>query len=143
MNLLMKWTTLRNPASAVQPNKKLKLAIVNSKKSAAMGVWFLVAPCYFLLMVFMKYYFNVNLHVIDIFEDFIAGLDKSPVTKFITPLFFVVLPIAGIVINLLSIMYFEYDKERKQINMSVKLKSLNIFLIILSSIVVSIFALSW
>jgi hypothetical protein len=51
------------------------------------------------------------------------------------------LPITGIVMNLLSIMYFEYDKERKQINMSVKLKSLNILLIILSLMVVSIFAL--
>ena len=124
-----------------KPNKKLKLAIINSKKSAAMGVWFLLVPCYFLFMIVMKYYFNVNLHVIDIFEDFIASLDKSPLTKFIAPLFFVGLPIAGIVINLLSVMFFEYDKEQKQINMSVKLKPLNILLVIMSLAVVSIFIL--
>ena len=124
-----------------EPDRKLKLAIVNSKKSAAMGVWFLVVPCYFLFTVFMKYYFNVNLHIIDIFEDFIASLDKSPVTKFITPLFFVGLPIAGIIINLLSILFFEYDKEQKQINISVKLKLLNILLVIISLAVVSIFML--
>ena len=137
-----KMDNLEKPGfSSKQPDKRLKLAIINSKKSASIGVWFLVAPCYFLLMIFMKYYFNINLHIIDIFEDFIASMDKSPITKFISPLFFVVLPITGIVINLLSIIYFEYDKERKQINISVKLKSLNILLIILSTVVVSIFAL--
>ena len=31
------------------PNNMLKFAIVNSKKSAAMGVWFLAVPLYFLL----------------------------------------------------------------------------------------------
>ncbi len=137
-----KMDNLEKPGfSSKLPNKKLKLAIVNSKKSAAIGVWFLVAPFYFLLMIFMKYYFDINLHVIDIFEDFIASMNRSLLTKFIPPLFFVVLPIAGIIMNLLSIMYLEYDKERKQLNISIKLKSLNILLIILSSAIVSIFAL--
>lgn len=123
------------------PNKMLKLAIVNSKKSAAMGVWFLVVPLYFLLMIFMKYYFNVNLHVIDIFEDFISSLDKSPATKFIAPLFFVGLPIIGVVVNLLSIMFFEYDKEQKRINISIKLKWMNITILLASLGIVSIFML--
>jgi lantibiotic transport system permease protein len=139
---ISKMDNLKKPDfSSSEPGKNLKLAIVNSKKSAAMGVWFLLVPCYFLFAVIMKYYFNINLHIIDIFEEFIASLDKSPVTKFITPLFFVVLPIAGIVINLLSIMFFEYNKEQKQINISIKLKALNILLAIISLAVVSIFML--
>ncbi len=124
-----------------EPDRNLKLAIIGSKKSAAMGVWFLVVPGYFLLMMLMKYYFNVNLHIIDIFEDFVASIDRSSGTKFITPLFFIGLPIAGIVINLLSIMFFEYDKVKKQINISIKLKPLNILLVILSLAVVSVFML--
>lgn len=124
-----------------EPNRNLKLAIIGSKKSAAMGVWFLVVPCYFLMMMLMKYYFNVNLHIIDIFEGFVVSIDRTSGTKIITPLFFIALPIAGIVINLLSIMFFEYAKEKKQINISIKLKPLNILLIILSLAVVSIFTL--
>jgi hypothetical protein len=124
-----------------EPGRNLRLAIIGSKKSAAMGVWFLVVPCYFLLMMLMKYYFNVNLHIIDIFEEFVASMDRASGTKFITPLFFVGLPVAGIVLNLLSIMFFEYDKEKKQINISVKLKPLNILLVILSLAVVSVFML--
>jgi len=137
-----KMNRLRKPGfENHQPDTSLRLAIINSKKSAAMGVWFLVVPCYFLFMVLMKYYFNVNLHLIGIFEDFIASLDKSPVTKLIPPLFFIVLPIAGIVINLLSIMFFEYDKDRQQINISVKLKPFNILLVLISFAVISIFML--
>ena len=135
-----KMNSLRKPGfENHQPNKLLKLAIVNSKKSVAMGVWFLVIPCYFLFMVLMKYYFNVNLHLIDIFEDFISSMDKSPVTKPIPPLFFIVLPVTGIIINLLSIMFFEYDKDRQQINISVKLKPFNILLVLISLAVISIF----
>ena len=136
-----KMNNLQKPLFTKEPGKNLKLAIMNSKKSAAMGVWFLIVPCYFLFMVVMKYYFNVNLHVIDIFEDFVASLDKSPLTKFITPVFFVGLPIVGIIINLLSIMFFEYDKEKKQINISIKLKAVNILIAILCLVVVSIFVL--
>ena len=136
MDILKKPGFENNP-----PNNMLKFAIVNSKKSAAMGVWFLVVPLYFLLMVFMKYYFNVNLHVIDIFEDFIASFDRSPATKFITPLFFIGLPLIGIVINLLSIMFFEYDKKQKQINISIKLKWINILILLVSLGVLSIFML--
>jgi hypothetical protein len=125
----------------IKPDKNLKLTIISSKKSAAIGFWLLVVPCYFLFMVFVKYFFNINLRVIDIFEDFVASFDKSPVTKFIAPLFFVGLPIAGIIINLLSIMFFEYDKEQKRINISIKLKPLNILLLIISLAVVSIFVI--
>ncbi len=92
-------------------------------------------------MVFVKYFFNVNLHIIDNFEEFISSLDKPSATKIIAPLFFVGLLIAGIVINLLSIMFFEYDKEQKRINISIKLKLINILLLIISTAVVSIFAI--
>ena len=137
-----KMDSLKKPGFEYNPpNNMLKFAIVNSKKSAAIGVWFLVVPLYFLLMVLMKYYFNINLHVIDIFEDFISSLDRSPATKLITPLFFVGLPIIGILINLLSIMFFEYDKKQKQINISVKLKWINILILFASLGIVSIFIL--
>lgn len=139
---ITKMNNLKKPKfDGTVSNKNLKLAIINSKKSAAMGVWFLVVPSYFLFMVFMKYYFNVNLRVIDIFENFISSLDNSPLTKFIIPLFFVGLPITGIVLNLLSIMFFDYAKEQKQINVSIKLKLLNILLILISLIVVSVFVI--
>jgi hypothetical protein len=141
-NFTKKLENMEKPGfKEVEPDKNLKLAIVGSKKSAAIGVWLLVVPCYFLFMVFVKYFFNINFRVIDIFEDFVASLDKSPVTKFITPLFFVGLPIAGIIINLLSIMFFEYDKDQKRINISIKLKPLNILLVVISGAVVSVFAI--
>jgi len=139
---ISKMDNLKKPDFSSQyPDRNLKLAIISAKKSATMGLWFLAVPCYFLLMMLMKYYFKVNLHIIDIFEDFVASIDRSSGTKFITPLFFIGLPIAGIVINLLSIMFFEYDKQKKQINISVKIKLLNILLVIISLAVVLIFML--
>ncbi len=141
-DFINKMESLKKPEfEDIDPDNTLKLAIINSKKSAAIGIWLLIVPCYFLFMVFVKYFYNINLHVIDIFEGFIASLDKSPATKFIAPIFFVGLPIAGIMINLLSIMFFEYDKEQKRINISIRLKLLNILIIFISLVVVSVFAI--
>ncbi len=133
---------LKKPGFSVrEPDKKLKLAVVSAKKSAAIGFWFLAVPCCFLIAVFMKYYFKANLHIIDIFEEFIASFDKSSAGKLITPVFFIGLPIFGIIINSLAVMFFEFDKEKNQLNISIKLKMLNIILIIASLAVVSIFML--
>ena len=140
-DLLNKMDNMKKPGfESIEPDKRLLVAIVNSKKSAAIGMWLLVVPCFFLFMMLLKYFFNINLHVIDIFEDFIASLDKLPVTKFIAPLFFVGLPIAGIILNLLSIMFFDYNKKQKRINISIKVKPLNILIVIFSIAVLSVFA---
>lgn len=141
-DLLNKMDNMKKPGfESIEPDKRLQLAIVNSKKSAAIGAWLLVVPCFFLFMMLSKYFLNINLHVIDIFEDFIASLDKFPVTKLIAPLFFVGLPIAGIILNLLSIMFFDYNKKQKRINISLKVKPLNILIIIFSIAVLSVFAI--
>jgi lantibiotic transport system permease protein len=120
-------------------NRQLKFLVVNSKKSTAMGIWFILLPAYFLFSVFLKYYFHVNMHIFDIFKEFLSNLDKSTITRIISPVIFVGLPILGIVLNALSIIFFQHDRSMSQLHITIKLKFINILLILLSLIIVLIF----
>ncbi|MBI1768912.1 MAG: hypothetical protein HY015_09610 [Bacteroidetes bacterium] len=124
---------------SVPPPMEIKLAIVNSQRSAALGIWFIVVPCYFLFCVFMKYYFHFNLGLFDTFIELMASLDKTPGMKFISPILLVGLPLAGIVLNVLAICHFSFDSTDKTLKISIKLRWLNIAILILSLALVGIF----
>ena len=121
--------------------RDLKLMLVSAKKSGTIGFWFIVVPCYFLFCVFMKYYFHVNLHLFDVFIEMISDLDKTRGMKFISPIVLVVLPLAGIVLNALSILHFQYEKSWKEVRITVRLRWINILIILLSGLLVCVFIL--
>lgn len=137
-----KMENLKKPdVGAVQHQQALKMTLFNAKKSAALGLWFVLIPCYFLFCVFMKYYFQANLHLFDLAEEFFAQLDKNPNTHFLSPILFVVLPITGIVVNALSILHFEYRKGARELVMTIQVRWMNICLLLLSGAIVLIFLL--
>jgi hypothetical protein len=134
-------TMIKPDVNEVQPPLALKLAILNAQRSATLGFWFIVIPCFFLACVIMKYYFHVGLGVIGIFEDAVATLDHGKYTFWMTPLLFVVLPLASIVLNALAIMHFAYQAKTKLLTISVKIKWLNVVLLLISFSIVGLFLL--
>ncbi len=50
-DFLKKMEGLKKPdVNEVKPSQQFKLVLMNSKKSAALGFWFIVVPCYFLFV---------------------------------------------------------------------------------------------
>ena len=140
--LQQKMENLKTPSvDSIQHYRELKLMMLSAKKSAAIGFWFLVIPCYFLFCVFMKYYFHVNLHFFEIVIELFAELDKTPGWKFLGPLLLVGLPLVAIVLNALSIMHFEYEKSWKEINITIRLRWFNLIIILVSATLICIFLL--
>ena len=120
---------------------KLKITLFSAKKTAALGVWLIAIPAYFLFCVFMKYYFHYDLHLFDIVIEMIASLDKKPGFHFLSPLLLVGLPLICVVLNLLAIIHFNYDELKKELLVSIKIKWLNIFLIFISLAMAAVFLL--
>ena len=129
---------LKLPNSTMGQNEPLKLTLMSAKKSAAIGVWLAAVPLFFLGAVVMKYLFHVNLHVIDVFEEVMAHLDKDPSTMWLTPVFFVLLPLAGILLNMLAIIHVEYRKVLHQLVVTIKLKPVNILICCVSLAIVAV-----
>jgi hypothetical protein len=121
------------------------MAIMNAERSAALGVWLIVVPCYFLLCVFMYHLFNVRVGWFGAMFKMMASLEKTPYIDFLGPLILFVLPIICIIINVLAIIHVGVqrpladDPQAKQISVTIKLKLWNIVLIFISLAVIFAF----
>ncbi len=135
-----KMETLKKPdTSAVKPPLELKLTILNARRSAIIGIWFIVIPVTFLFCVLLTYYFKLHIDAATWFIEFIAKLDKSPATKWIGPTVLLGLPMAGIILNALAITHFELDGNQKSLIISIKLRWMNLILLGFCLIIMLIF----
>ena len=125
--------------------KMVKMAIMNAERSAVLGIWLIVVPCYFLLCVFMYYFFHLHVGWFGSMFKLMESLEKTPYIDFLGPLILVVMPIVCIVINGLAITHVQIQKQGPQqskvreLSITIKIKIWNILLILLSLAVVCTF----
>ncbi|HEY8927588.1 MAG TPA: hypothetical protein VIM55_00255 [Mucilaginibacter sp.] len=143
---LKKMENLQVPAASPHHHPKMvKMAILNAERSAALGVWLIIVPCYFLFCVCMYYYFHLKMGWFGSMLMLITGLDKTPGIDFIAPVIFFVLPVVCIIINLLAITHASYQKidpeksKVREFSFTLKIKPWNILLILLSLAVLFVF----
>jgi len=125
-------------------SKMVKMAIMNAERSAALGTWLIIVPCYFLLCVCMYYYFHIHTGWFGAMFTLMSSLEKTPFINFLGPVVLFVLPIVCIVINTLSLVHVGVQKHAQQqrvreFSITVKVKLWNILLIIISLAVVFAF----
>ena len=125
--------------------EQVKMAILNASRSAALGVWLIIVPCYFLLCVFMYYFSHIHLGWFVAMFKLMQGLEKTQFNSFLGPIILVVLPIVCIVINFLAIVHVSVDRpdtERPNVRekkVTLMVKPVNILLILLSLAIVFVF----
>lgn len=128
-----------------QHQHMVKMAIMNAGRSAALGLWLVIVPCYFLLCVFMYYQFHLNANWFSAMFSTMVQLEKVPYIDYIGPLVLFILPMVCLIINLLSIIHVQVrqlDPERRKVwemNISIKLKLWNIVLILTSLAIMLLF----
>jgi hypothetical protein len=128
-----------------QHQNTVKMAIMNAERSAALGVWLVAVPCYFLLCVFMFYFFHLRMGWFAAMFTLMSGLAKTPFIDFLGPIVLFFLPIICIIINLLSILHVQVQqidpnrRKVKELRITLKIKRWNILLILLSLAIVFVF----
>ena len=131
-----------NPSSH---QNTVKMAIMNAERSAALGVWLVAVPCYFLLCVFMFYFFHLRMGWFAAMFTLMSGLAKTPFIDFLGPIVLFFLPIICIIINVLSILHVQVQpidpnrRKVKELRITVKIKRWNILLILISLAIVFVF----
>lgn len=128
----------RPEVTAPLHQQQLKLTLLSTRKTAAMSVWLVAAPCFFLFCVLMKYFFGVNLHVLDTFFDMISELDRSPSGWWLNPLLFLVLPLLALATNLLAVMHVQLDKIQRELILTFKWQWANWLLIGISLLIIGL-----
>ncbi len=113
----------------------LEKAIANAKDKTALSFWWLIIPLYVISMLLMKSHFMTDTTLISNIHDLTTR------QKFVTYIFFLILPIFFILLNIISIRnVFHLSGNPKSI---VFLKSvwLNILMILFSILILIVFSL--
>lgn len=123
------------PDPQFEPDQSLKKTLLNTRSSARIGIAFILVPAIFLFSMFLKYALGFDLGIINAIEKFFAELDQSPYTKWMSPIIFGLLPLAAFIIFFLSMTHFAYNKHNHLLQISFKVRLLNIILLLVSGLI--------
>ncbi|WP_028663573.1 hypothetical protein [Runella zeae] len=119
---------LKKPTPATQHQAYLKVPILNTRKSAAIGWWLVLFPLLLLAFLGMKEIFKSDNHVVDTFFDTLTVFDRAHGGWF-SPLLFFLFPLIAAGMNLLSLLNIIYDRNTNELIVTIKLRFWNLFLI--------------
>lgn len=122
--------------------EKVKMTIMNAERSAALGIWLIVVPCYFLFCVFMYYFSHIHLGWFAAMFKLMEGLENIRYIDFLGPILLVILPIVCIIINGLAITHVSIQKmegKARRFQIIIKPRLWNVILILISLAIVFAF----
>ena len=133
-----KLENMTKPDREVKPPIEVKLAIVNAQRSAVLGVWFTLIPCYFLFCAVMFYFFHLDYGVFGSIFALFSMLEKNTMWL-VGPVILVGLPLISIILNALAITHFSFDRANRMLRLNIKLRWFNIINLLLSIAIVRLF----
>ncbi len=115
--------------SAPDPNQKeiLKLALLNARKSSAIGIVLVGLPAILIALSIIQNAFQIHAGIISRINQFMPSVPIQTRAVFFF-IFLVGSPLIAIALNILSITYFQYDKNRREFNITIKIRWWNIII---------------
>src|SRR6266446_5223329 len=118
----------RPDLSSAAHRRQLKLVLVSAKRSSWIGILLVTLPCLFIFGVILKYGFGAGSHLFSTLEEKMADIDRS-FFRFLPPLLLVGGPLIALALNLLAILHFYIDRVRRELQVTVKMKIINLLII--------------
>jgi lantibiotic transport system permease protein len=128
---------MAKPLGAVESPNEIKLAIVNAQRSATLGIWFIIVPCYFLFCAFLFYFFHLDHGFFGSIFVLLSMLENK--AQWMAPIVLVGLPLISFVLNALAISHFSVDRADGMIYVNIRLRWLNIVILLVRIAIVSLF----
>jgi lantibiotic transport system permease protein len=139
-DFLHKMENLKKPEiNADASRRQIRLAIMNARKSAAWGIWLLIIPLLFFKSFIVIEIFNWDLGIFNTIGEWMRSLDNA--APWSSPIIFILLPGIAALVNMLAIMHFVYDRSTRELIVTIKMKWLNIFLVLVSAVMLSVIAM--
>ena len=127
--MIKKLEDLRAPDVAGPAHQRqLKLMLLSAKKSSRIGILLVAAPLLFMLGIILKYGFSVAVPGFTALEETMSAMDHS-FFRFVPPLVLAGGPLVALGLNLLAIMHFQLDREKRELQVALKLRMLNLLII--------------
>ena len=122
----------------LQHQIQLKLSILSAKKSAKASLWLLLIPFLIFISRAFQDIFNVPIPPDSWLEVYSTQWPLwLRITVFITIV--IVIPLIAVILNLLSIIWLQYDHEQKVLNISIRIRTINLIIIVVAGLVALLF----
>lgn len=125
--------------------REFRLSLLNTRKSALVGLLLLVLPFLFLIGVVFSHYLQIEVPAITSLYHWISDLDErygdhSPL-NWIFRILLTVGPLVAILLNLMAVTHIRFESKPPELILSFKLRWLNWLIILACTTVFSVFFL--
>jgi hypothetical protein len=118
-------SNLGKPVPPMPEQKEiLKVTLMNARKSSIIGLILVALPAILISLFIIQHVFNLDHGLTNWVERGTASIsDKSRAILFF--IFLVGFPLLSVVINILSITHFRYDKGKRELDITIKARIWN------------------
>jgi hypothetical protein len=118
--------------------RQLKFALVNAKKSARTSLWLLSVPFVMLSGAVLDSVWNISVPPWSLLKAY-GHLWPLWIRMSIFVTTVMILPLIALIINILAVLWVNYDKEQKVLNIAIRMKTVNIIIIAVAGILAFLF----
>lgn len=138
-NFENKMENLNTPnADFVKHQKILKIGMMNAKKSARIGIIFILIPMLLIVLAYLKIKLLIHWDFFTKLQQFVSNQNQSSVLSWVSHIIFIGLPILAIIINLLAITHFYVDKQNKELIITIRYRLRNLIVLLISAVLLVI-----
>jgi len=137
-------TNLKIPTVEIsQHQQEFRLTLLNTKKSAVLGLILLLFPFLFLSGVILKHYLQIDFGVLTSVYEWIGSQDQqfgdASFLNWMIRLLLLFGPLLAAALNLIAITHFRYEKINREAVFVLKLKWLNLIVLAVCILFFSVF----
>jgi len=140
LNMVDYLKTIPKPGPTETGGKKdLRIFLMTARRSSRIGIFLIGMPSLLLALFIFQSLFHIRLGFIRwLGEDFFL---PSPLKAMMVFVFLVGFPMIAIVLNLLSLTHFQFDKARREFNIVFRIRWWNIVIVIAGGALASFYIL--
>jgi len=116
----------------VKHQEILKIGLMNSRKSARIGIVFILIPMLLIVIAYLKIKLLIHWDFFTRLNQYVSNQNQTSVFSWISHIIFIGLPILAIIINLLAITHFYIDKQNKELTITIRYRLKNLIVLLLS-----------
>lgn len=125
----------------IKHQQELKIPLLSFKKSSRAGLWLLALPVVFAVTFILKYELGIFSSFLDVIENFFSAVDKNQFLTFLIPIIFIGLPLIAMIINFLAFCHFTFNKEKKELLVTIKYRPFNMAVFLFAFAIIVFFLL--
>lgn len=121
-------------ADFVKHQEVLKIGMISAKKSARIGLLFILIPLLLIVLVYLKMKLLIQWDFFSKIQQFVTNQNQTLSMSWISHILLLGLPILAILLNLLAITHFYVDKLKKELIITIRYRLKNLIVLLISAV---------